>query len=133
MGDNETMDGALERAKNALKADPDASFGIGLEGGVNKIGDRWFESGWICIISRDGEIGWGSSGRYEMSRKIMKRLLNGEELASVIDDLSGQSDVRSSQGAMGILTNGQLPRALSYSHGVIFAFAPFVSDEVYWK
>lgn len=31
----------------------------------------------------------------------MKRLINGEELATVIDDLTGRQDVRSSDGAMG--------------------------------
>lgn len=33
---------------------------------------------------------------------------------------------------MGILTNGALGRAEAYSHGVLFAFAPFVSDAKYW-
>lgn len=30
------------------------------------------------------------------------------------------------QGAMGILTGGALPRDVAYSHGVIFAMAPFL-------
>lgn len=95
------MEGALNRAKAALKADGRADFAIGLEGGVQKIADRWFESGWICVVNRDGRIGWGSSGRFELSGKVMKRLLAGDELATVIDDLAGEQDLRQTQGAMG--------------------------------
>ena len=75
----------------------------------------------------------------------MGRLIQGQELAQVIDDLSGQQDVRSTQGAMGmphycrdgpiysgILTNGAVPRDSAYMHGVYFAFAPFISPPQYW-
>jgi inosine/xanthosine triphosphatase len=133
MSDMETMDGALNRAKAALRLNETADFGVGLEGGVHKLGDRWFESGWICAVDRQGRVGYGSSARFELAPKIIKRLMQGEELAEVMDDLSGKVDVRSGDGAMGLLTNGHLPRAEAYSHGVMFAFAPFVSPDIYWK
>jgi hypothetical protein len=28
------------------------SIGVGLEGGVQKVGDKWFESGWIAVVDR---------------------------------------------------------------------------------
>jgi non-canonical (house-cleaning) NTP pyrophosphatase len=108
------------------------TIGVGLEGGVQKIGEKWFESGWIVVVDRAGKTGYGSSGRFELSKKIMMRLMAGDELATVIDDLSGKSDVRSGDGAMGIFTNGRVPRDAAYSHGVYFAFAPFISDARYW-
>ena len=46
MTDQETMEGAVHRAKHALREDPEASFAVGLEGGVQKIGNAWFESMW---------------------------------------------------------------------------------------
>lgn len=145
MSDGETVEGARNRAQNALKqaanlfgdllSDYDFVYGVGLEGGVQKVfGEQWFESGWICVQDwRTGKRGFGSSGRFELSSKIMKRLITGgQELAQVIDDLSGREDVRSADGAMGVLTNGQLPRAEAYLHGVLFAFSPFVSPLQYW-
>ena len=60
----------------------------------------------LCVyyVMVKGKTGWGSSGRFELSPKIMHRLLGGhEELAEVMDDLSGQTDVRSGEGAMGRL------------------------------
>ena len=68
-----------------------------------------------------------------MVRGIIAELKAGKELAEVVDAITGKSDVRSGWGMMGCITNGQLPRAESYSHGVIFAFAPFVSDAAWWQ
>ncbi len=53
MSDAETMDGAIQRARNALREDPLATYAVGLEGGVQKIGDNWYESGWIAVIDRN--------------------------------------------------------------------------------
>ncbi|KAI8926843.1 hypothetical protein BC831DRAFT_454585 [Entophlyctis helioformis] len=133
LSDAETQTGALTRARAVLAADPTAHYGVGVEGGAQETLGRWFESGWICVVDRSGRVGLGTSGRYELSAGIMKRLLAGEELAQVIDDLSGLSDVRSTQGAMGLVTNGLVPRDTAYVHGVLFAFAPFVSSPALWQ
>ena len=50
---------------------------------------------------------------------MMARLANGRELGDVIDELSGQTDVRQKEGMMGVITNSVLPRAECYAHGVI--------------
>ncbi|KAJ3127401.1 hypothetical protein HK098_006390 [Nowakowskiella sp. JEL0407] len=132
MSEEETMKGAKNRALNSLKAVQNATFGIGIEGGVQRVGDVWMESGWVVVVDGSGKMGYGKSGSYQLSNKIMKRLDEGVELATVIDEISGMHDMRSSQGAMGLLTNGILPRDMAYSHGVYFAFAPWLSDEKYW-
>jgi non-canonical (house-cleaning) NTP pyrophosphatase len=68
-----------------------------------------------------------------MAPSIMKQLHAGRELAEVIDEMTGQSDVRSSSGMMGVITNGLLPRADCYAHGIIFAFSPFVADPAFFR
>lgn len=131
------MDGAVNRAKAALalatKGGSAPDYGVGIEGGLEKIGGRWFECGWVAVVrANDGKVGYGSCGRYEVSGSIVRRLQAGEELCVVMDDLSGQSDVGSGQGMMGIITNGLLNRGACYEHGVLFGFAPFISDARYW-
>jgi non-canonical (house-cleaning) NTP pyrophosphatase len=82
---------------------------------VEKIGERHFESGWVCVIDqKTGIAGFGSSGRFELSEKIMIMIYDGMELAQVMDALTGEIDVRNGAGAMGILTNGLLNRAEAY-------------------
>jgi len=46
-------------------------------------------------------MGVGTSARYELAPAIVARLRAGEELAEVMDALTGQTDVRSQAGAMG--------------------------------
>ena len=133
----ETMDGARNRAQGALAAAEEAGvsaeFGVGIEGGLEQIGPRWFEAGWVCVVRKaDGATGFGSCGRYEVAGAIVRRLQGGEELCEVMDDLSGTADVRSGLGMMGVVTNGLLPRAECYTHGLLFAFARFLSDARYW-
>lgn len=134
MSAEETQKGALNRAKAALDAVPEAHFGVGLEGGIEHIADRWFECGWMVVVEREtGKCGVGSSARFEMSKTIMRPILEeGKELAEVIDMLTGETDVRSGLGAMGVLTAGHLGRAAAYEHGLMFALAPFLSDPKFW-
>ncbi|KAG5496987.1 hypothetical protein GH5_01505 [Leishmania sp. Ghana 2012 LV757] len=134
MSAEETQRGALNRAKAALEAVSDADYGVGLEGGIEYIAGRWFECGWMVILERaTGKCGIGSSARFEMSETMMRPILNeGKELADVIDHLTGEEDVRSGLGAMGVLTAGCLGRAAAYEHGLVFALAPFLSDSKYW-
>ena len=134
----ETMEGATNRAHAALahaaaRGAP-ADYGVGIEGGLERVGERWFEAGWVAVVrASDGRVGYGSAGRCEVSGSIVRRLQAGEELCEVMDDLSGQSAVGSHQGMMGIVTRGILQRGECMTHGVYFGFAPFISDEVYWE
>lgn len=136
----ETKLGAINRARNALKKCEEALkgsrdtciFGIGMEGGIEQVGSEWYECGWMAVVNCDGVLGIGSTARAPVSKTIVNRLFNGEELSQVVDDLSGENDVRSSQGFMGLVTNGALPRDECYTHGLYFAFAPFVSGKQFW-
>ena len=79
------------------------------------------------------ELGTGTSARFEVRGEVLRRLLAGEEMCDVVDELSGETDVRSHGGMMGAVTNGLLPRDECYRHGLLFAFAPFVSPPQYWR
>ena len=131
---DETRAGALHRAKVAAAASSDCDYGIGLEGGVEVIGAEYYECGWMCVVHRQSSVvGWGSSARFQMSNKIVDQLKQGKELAEVMEALSGIEKVGTKGGAMAVLTNDHLSRAEAYSHGLIFAFAPFLSDRAkYW-
>ena len=129
--DKESIKGAINRARSAQKK-TGANYGIGMEGGIQKIGKSWFESGWIAIVDKKGNLGLGSSARFEMSGKLAKELLSGRELRDVMNELTNRNDVHETDGAMGVLTAGHLKRAEAYSHGIIFAFAPFLSNKKFW-
>lgn len=129
--DEESIKGAVKRAKLALEKSH-ADYAIGMEGGMHKIGKNWFESGWIAVVDKSGRVGLGSSARWQVSKKISAPILKGQELAEVINKLTDRGDVHIKEGVMGLITNGYLPRHISYSHGIFFAFAPFISDPIFW-
>ncbi|EFA81556.1 hypothetical protein PPL_05545 [Heterostelium album PN500] len=136
MTDDETIEGAVHRAKSALSQSTDDSevqYGIGIEGGVNKVGDHWFEFTWVVIVDRKGNKGIASTSRYELPTKVMEPLIAGEkELSQVMDEITCTFDVRSNQGAMGVYTNNILNRSLVCTHAVVFAFSKFFVKKEYW-
>lgn len=78
MSNVETITGAENRARAVLKLNPTCDYAIGIEGGIEKIGNRHFESGWVCVIDgKTGVAGFGSSGRFELSEKIMEMIYGG--------------------------------------------------------
>ncbi|HEY4694760.1 MAG TPA: inosine/xanthosine triphosphatase [Candidatus Nanoarchaeia archaeon] len=124
--DQDGITGAINRARAALQK-TGADYAIGMEGAISKVNGRWFESGWVAVINKEGKVGLGSSARFEISKKVAQELLNGRELRHTIIDMTGDQEIYQKEGAMGMITNGHLPRDLAYSHGVIFAFSRFIS------
>ena len=60
----EVIEGSVNRAVNALKL-TGADFGVGIEGGVIKLGEKWYNLGFVAIVDREGKIGTGTSGWFE--------------------------------------------------------------------
>ncbi|KAJ3281529.1 hypothetical protein HDU79_010684, partial [Rhizoclosmatium sp. JEL0117] len=100
LSDVETIEGAVNRAKRALELVSEAAYGIGVEGGIDKVGENYFGFGWTAVVDRQGAVGTGCSARFQVPMKVMKPILEGEEMAVVIDRVSGLVDNRSGAGAM---------------------------------
>ena len=63
---------------------------------------------------------------------IVKDVIGGKrELGIVIDEVAGIRDVRSKQGAWGILSRDLMTRAMSFEAALIAAFAPFYNPKLY--
>jgi inosine/xanthosine triphosphatase len=112
-----------------------ADLGIGLEGGfdVQRDGDsrRGFLMSWAYVT--DGETGThGCGGALEVPGRILDAVLDREiELSEAIDEAAGQTDIRSRQGAWGILTLGAVNRTDSFVTAVVNALAPFYNRAHY--
>jgi non-canonical (house-cleaning) NTP pyrophosphatase len=50
----------------------------------------------------------------------------------VIDEVAGMRDVRSKQGAWGVLSRDLLTRSMSFEAALIAAFAPFYNSRLYF-
>ncbi|HYN26339.1 MAG TPA: inosine/xanthosine triphosphatase [Pyrinomonadaceae bacterium] len=137
--DWELMQGARERAlavRDLLRGQRlEAEIYVGLEGGFHSISieGEWhtFLRGWA--YATDGKRGWfGSSPSISVPAKIVKSVIEGrQELGWVIDEVAGKRDVRSRQGAWGVLTRDLVTRSMSFELALIAAFAPFYNAELY--
>lgn len=123
----QAFQGALNRANNALKLVKDADFGVGIEGCVMKIFDKYYCTGFVVIISKSGEMHTGFSGWFECPPKLLPRLLAGEELGLLMDEVSGRKNIKYNEGAIGILTRGVVSRTDLYEHGIIMALTGFLT------
>ena len=137
--DWELMQGARERAfavQDILVGQKlAADLYVGLEGGFHSISveGEWhtFLRGWAFVT--DGERGsFGMSPSISVPESIVKNVIQGRrELGLVIDEVAGIHDVRSKQGAWGVLSRDLLTRAMSFEAALIAAFAPFYNTELY--
>ena len=87
--------------------------------------------GWAYAF--DGKRGgFGSSPSITVPDALVKSVIEGRrELGLVIDEVSGKRDVRSREGAWGVLSRDLVTRSMSFELALIAAFAPFYNSEMY--
>ena len=139
LNDWQLMSGARQRAlavrdilvQQKLAAD----LYVGLEGGFHSIQleGEWhtFLRGWAFVT--DGSRGsFGMSPSISVPDAIVESVVKGKrELGEVIDEVAGMRDVRSRQGAWGVLSRDLLTRSMSFEAALIAAFAPFYNGPMY--
>lgn len=113
--DEETIEGAINRAKSSLLAG-NANMGIGLEGGVVKTAYGLFLCNWGALVVEGEEPIIAGGARIKLPAEISERLMNGEELGPVMDDYTKQNNVRHKEGAIGIFTKDAVSRSQMFEH-----------------
>ena len=137
--DWQLMEGARERAlavRDSLHSRRlEADIYVGLEGGFHSIsiGGEWhtFLRGWA--YATDGEKNaFGAAPSISVPAEIVKKVVQGRlELGAVIDQVTGGRDIRSKQGAWGVLSRDLVTRSMSFEVALIAAFAPFYNPNLY--
>lgn len=137
--DWQLMEGARERAlavRDLLSSRRmTADMYVGLEGGFHSIsvGGEWhtFLRGWAYAY--DGKRGhFGAAPAISVPSSIVKKVIEGRrELGLVIDEVAGARDVRSRQGAWGVLSRDLVTRSMSFELALLAAFAPFYNSKLY--
>ena len=130
MSDEETLRGALNRTNGARENFPEAAYWVGIEGGVDQLGEEMYTFAWIVVQSTD-RLGKAKSASIPLAPLVVKRLQNGEELGLINDDIFGQQDSKKIGGAAGLLTRNLLSREKIYREAIILALVPFMNEELY--
>lgn len=138
--DWQLMQGAKERAfaaRESLKARRlDADIYVGLEGGFHSVSidGEWhtFLRGWAYATDGAEKSAFGAAPSISVPPQIVKSVVDGrKELGTVIDEVTGGRDIRSKQGAWGVLSRDLVTRSMSFELALIAAFAPFYNSRLY--
>jgi len=133
---DETYIGAQSRAIHLKELNEKENLGgdyfVGIEGGIAEEFQKWFAFGAMCIMDKEGRIGLGTSPHFELPKNVAEKLLNGNELGDVIDELTNAENSKQHSGAIGFFTNGVMDRKELYTNGLIVAMIPFLHKQLYF-
>ena len=129
-GDEETLRGALNRARAALWISG-ASLGVGLEGGLVEVDGQIYTSAWCAVARVDGTVGVAGGANMLLPPVVAQAVREGAELGPTMDELTGLENSKQAQGAIGILTQGHLDRQSAYEQILTLALARHLSPVLY--
>ncbi|HLD88694.1 MAG TPA: inosine/xanthosine triphosphatase [Candidatus Nanoarchaeia archaeon] len=130
---NETIHGAMNRAKNAFR---DCNYSFGIESGLMQVPNT--KTGYMdvcaCVIydGKDYHIGLSSAFEYphEIARLVFKDGL-GISQAAYRTGLTKNPKVGSAEGVIGILTRGRLPRKEYTKQAIVMALIHLENSKLY--
>lgn len=134
---DQIMEGCRNRALELMKINMErglgADFFVGMEAGMTELKPHWFNFSGACILDRDGREGYGTSPFFQYPEIVLKRLLKGEELGVVADEVLNERNTKQKGGMVGHLTRGTMDRKNYTSQSLIIALIPFLNSELYFN
>lgn len=157
IGHSQVFQGALNRAQNVQKwfinkfelsnqigntdekdiSYPSPYYFVGVEAGLVSISP--FNSGYlaysVCVImDHKGHQAVGTSPGWEYPPKVIKAMLQDRnlELASIMAEISGDPDIRSKEGAIGLYSHSRVKRYDLAYNGIQMALIPFLHPHIYF-
>ena len=125
--DEATRQGARTRALNSRRAEPDADFWVGLEGGVEIIDQQLMAFAWMSVQGRVGDISEARSTTLPLPPAVKELLIGGMELGEANDRVFSTVNSKQGGGAYGLLTDGLYTREGIYAQTLVIALIPFVN------
>lgn len=112
--DEETKEGAINRAKDCVKQG--ASIGLGFEGGVMEMEDGMYLCNWGAVADKDGNVFTAAGARILLPHSIVEGLKEGQELGTLMGEFTQDPEIRKKDGAIGVFTSGMLTRSEMFLH-----------------
>jgi inosine/xanthosine triphosphatase len=135
IGLEETIKGAIKRAKFALDFEKNVDYGIGIEAGLIKV--PYTISGYMdqqitAILDRSLCLTIGASSMFELPKSIIENIIKkNSEMEEVIEEFFGIKNIGKKQGAIGYFSYGKINRLKLTEQSVIMALIPRMNKRVY--
>ncbi len=128
--DEEAIRGALNRA-NASREKTGSDIGIGIEGCIVENEFGMFLSGWAAVVDSSGNVGIGSGIRMLLPERLALQVRGGKELGPLMDEITGQTNLKQQRGVVGILTNNMITRTKATESSIVCALSRFLNPKYY--
>ncbi len=132
MGTAETIQGARNRVQHISKAQPEADYFVGLEGGlITDEDDRLVSQAWMVIVNKHGRESKASTATFALPQAMADMIRSGLEMGHATDKFFGLNNSKHSNSTVGILTDNVIDRTAYYTHALIMALIPFKNPDLY--
>ena len=130
-GIDQTIEGAINRAKNAYSDEFDIS--VGIESGLMETPNSltgYIDLQWCAVFDGD-KITLGVSSGFEYPSSVIEEVLNGKEVGDVMDEVTGVTNLGQKTGAVSYLSKGMLDRTENTEQCVLTAMIPRINEKLY--
>ncbi len=127
--EDETVKGAVNRAKNAFKQVSDADFAVGLEGGLHKAnGSDYFLVCGVAIVDNTQKVYIGLGGQLELPKEVSNSIKNGEQFGEVIREYEAKN--KNDENAS-LLVESLISREASFTQAINNAYLTYKNKKHY--
>ena len=127
----ETLTGALNRARKASTSHPLAAYAVGIESGLMVIDDHYFVQAFAAVM-KNSAIGFGASVAFEVSSNFVAAIdPTTDKSKQTIDQLLKRSNLFQREGVVGVLTQNRLNRTQILRNAVICALPQFLQPQYF--
>ena len=130
MSDQETKQGAMNRARGAQAAGGGFDFFVGVEGGLEVDTDGKMQCfAWMVVLGggvHSGRMGLARTATFELPEKVSALVRGGMEIGHADDVVFKDKNSKQKGGTVGKLTDGLVDRTEYYRHAMLMALIPFL-------
>jgi inosine/xanthosine triphosphatase len=128
----ETIEGAINRAKNA--SSEKADFSVGIEGGLSlhdiKGEEICLEISFVCVNDcKTGKYEISSAHGFRIFPNVLGHIRAGKNLSDAMESEYGIKEIGKNSGVVGWLTDDEISRQTSARDGVLLALSALLKEE----
>lgn len=125
IGDDEGINGCINRIKDAINKEKNANLYIAMEGILSKNKFGTFLCGWTVVYNKElNEYYYGCSSKIRLPNEIINKTTKNDRLSEVVAKFTGSTDDEISNiGTNGMLTNGVYTRTDEFIDSITCAIS----------
>ncbi|OGS43779.1 MAG: hypothetical protein A3K76_04085 [Euryarchaeota archaeon RBG_13_57_23] len=130
--EEDTITGAIERARNAVAANK-ADFGVGIEAGLffNKVLEKHLDLQYCAIVDSSGRMTVGHGPGFEYPPEVIRSVLQGKTVGDTMSMITEIEEIGHKMGSIGYLSDGLIDRTSLSEISVLMALIPRIRSELY--